>query len=336
MTTIPDRLITSQPLSGERKSEPSVRPIYLNDYIGQTQVHKKMKVFIEATKTRAQPLDHVLFSGPAGLGKTTLAHIVANELQVKLTTTSGPVLQKPGDLAAILTHLSSRDVLFIDEIHRLNPKIEELLYPALDDYQLDIFIGEGPNARSIKLDIPPFTLIGATTRTSLLTPPLLTRFGIIQHLQFYNTEELADIITRSARILNITIDQAGAVEIAQRARNTPRVANRLLRRVCDFATVNGNDVIDQKTAKAALSFLEVDEKGLDQQDRTVLLTLLEKFHGGPVGLDSLAVAVGDSRETLENVIEPFLVQQGFILRTLRGRIATALSYQHFNLTAPEE
>jgi Holliday junction DNA helicase RuvB len=291
-------------------------------------------MFIQAARTRKEALDHVLIAGPPGLGKTTLAHIIAHEMGTQLKTTSGPVLDKAGDLAALLTHLEPRDILFIDEIHRLNPAIEEILYPALEDYQLDILIGEGPNARSIKLDLPPFTLVGATTRTGLLTSPLRDRFGIIQRLQFYTIEDLAQILMRSAIILNITLDEPGAQTIAKRARGTPRIANRWLRRVHDFAMVKGEAAITREVAEQALNFLAIDEQGFDAQDRALLLTLIEKFEGGPVGLDNLAAAIGEARDTIEEVIEPFLIQQGFIIRTPRGRMASAMSYQHFNISMP--
>lgn len=335
MITVPDRLVTTRPLPEETRTDRSTRPLRLADYAGQPQVREQMGIFIEAAKVRGEALDHVLIAGPPGLGKTTLAHIVAHEMGVQLKTTSGPILEKAGDLAAMLTHLEPRDVLFIDEIHRLNPAIEEILYPALEDYQLDIMIGEGPSARSIKLDLPPFTLVGATTRTGLLTSPLRARFGITQYLSFYNIEELAQIILRAAHILNIKIDEAGAQIIAKRSRGTPRIANRWLRRVNDYATIKGNTYIDAQTADQGLNFLAIDQHGFDNQDRTLLLTLIEKFDGGPVGLDSLAAAIGESRDTIEEVIEPFLIQQGFIIRTPRGRMASALCYRYFNHALPQ-
>lgn len=329
-----DRLISAQKLSEDDKLVPRIRPLTLADYLGQSSVSEQMGLFIQAARARNEALDHVLIVGPPGLGKTTLAHIIANEMNVSLKQTSGPILEKAGDLAALLTHLEGREVLFIDEIHRLSPVIEEILYPALEDYQLDIMIGEGPAARSIKLDLPPFTLIGATTRAGLLTSPLRDRFGIVQRLEFYNVEDLSRIVIRSASILNVKIDPSGAMEIAKRARGTPRIANRLLRRVRDFAEVKADGHIDGSLAAQALDLLEVDRQGFDQQDRKLLLSLIEKFDGGPVGLDSLAAAIGEERDTIEEVIEPYLIQQGFMMRTSRGRIATKQTYLHFGLSFP--
>ncbi|BBB15290.1 holliday junction ATP-dependent DNA helicase RuvB [Candidatus Rickettsiella viridis] len=329
-----DRLISAKKLSEDDKLMPRIRPLTLADYLGQSSVSEQMSLFIQAARARNEALDHVLIVGPPGLGKTTLAHIIANEMNVSLKQTSGPILEKAGDLAALLTHLEGREVLFIDEIHRLSPVIEEILYPALEDYQLDIMIGEGPAARSIKLDLPPFTLIGATTRAGLLTSPLRDRFGIVQRLEFYNVEDLSRIVIRSARILNVKIDPSGAMEIAKRARGTPRIANRLLRRVRDFAEVKADGHIDGSLAAQALDLLEVDRQGFDQQDRKLLLSLIEKFDGGPVGLDSLAAAIGEERDTIEEVIEPYLIQQGFMMRTSRGRIATKQTYLHFGLSFP--
>lgn len=334
MTTVADRLVATQALPEETRLDRATRPLKLADYAGQPAVCEQMSIFIQAAKKRQEALDHVLIAGPPGLGKTTLAHIIAHEMGSQLKTTSGPILDKAGDLAALLTHLEPRDVLFIDEIHRLNPAIEEILYPALEDYQLDILIGEGHSARSIKLDLPPFTLVGATTRTGLLTSPLRDRFGITQYLRFYTISDLAQIIMRSAAILNINIEEEGAQVIAARARGTPRIANRWLRRVHDFVLVKGSPQITPILAEKALNFLGVDAQGFDTQDRELLLTLIEKFDGGPVGLDTLAASIGESRDTIEEVIEPFLIQQGFIIRTPRGRIASALSYQHFSLTMP--
>lgn len=331
---ISDRLIAAKKLSEDDKLLPRIRPLALADYLGQASVCEQMGLFIHAARARSEALDHVLIVGPPGLGKTTLAHIIAHEMGVALKQTSGPILERAGDLAALLTHLEAKEVLFIDEIHRLSPVIEEILYPALEDYQLDIMIGEGPAARSIKLDLPPFTLIGATTRAGLLTSPLRDRFGIVQRLEFYHVADLCRIVTRSAGILQVTIDSSGAMEIAKRARGTPRIANRLLRRVRDFAEVKADGKIDARLAVQALDLLEVDKEGFDQQDRKLLLTLIEKFDGGPVGLDSLAAAIGEERDTIEEVIEPYLIQQAFIMRTPRGRIATKKTYLHFALSMP--
>ncbi len=330
-----DRLISASGYQGEDVLDRAIRPKTLTDYIGQPAVRSQMEIFINAARGRAEALDHVLIFGPPGLGKTTLAAIIANEMNVNLKQTSGPVLEKAGDLAAMLTNLEPNDVLFIDEIHRLSPVVEEILYPAMEDYQLDIMIGEGPAARSIKLDLPPFTLVGATTRAGLLTSPLRDRFGIIQRLEFYNIEDLTHIVTRSANILGVTTDAAGAKEIAKRARGTPRIANRLLRRVRDFAQVKGSGIITDAIATAALTMLEVDMSGLDTMDRRLLATLVEKFDGGPVGIDSLAAAIGEERGTIEDVIEPYLIQQGYITRTARGRLATRHTYLHLGLRPPE-
>ena len=328
-----DRLVAAD--AGDRREDAvdrAIRPRRLDEYIGQRAVREQMAIFLTAARGRAEPLDHTLIFGPPGLGKTTLASIIAEEMGVQLKMTSGPVLEKAGDVAALMTNLEPRDVLFIDEIHRLSPFVEEVLYPAMEDYQLDIMIGEGPAARSIKLDLPPFTLVGATTRAGLLTSPLRDRFGIVQRLEFYDAVELAEIVRRSARILEIPTDEDGAAAIARRSRGTPRIANRLLRRVRDYAEVKANGSVDGATAEAALDLLSVDAQGFDHLDRRLLLTMIEKFDGGPVGVDSLAAALSEERGTIEDVLEPFLIQQGFILRTPRGRIATRHAYAHFGMT----
>jgi Holliday junction DNA helicase RuvB len=329
-----DRLVSATARAEDDALERSIRPQRLADYVGQDPVKRQLNIFIQAARRRQEALDHVLVFGPPGLGKTTLAHIIANELGVNLRHTSGPVLERPGDLAALLTNLEPRDVLFVDEIHRLSPIVEEVLYPAMEDFQLDIVIGEGPAARSIKLDLPPFTLVGATTRAGLLTSPLRDRFGIVQRLEFYGPDDLHAIVTRSAAILGVPMDAAGARQIAARARGTPRIANRLLRRVRDVAEVEGNGRIDEATARSAMDLLDVDPNGFDLLDRRLLLTIIERFDGGPVGIESLAAALGEERGTLEDVLEPFLIQQGFLSRTARGRVATRLAYQHFGLKPP--
>ncbi len=326
-----DRLIAPQAQKEEESLDRAIRPKYLDEYIGQPQVREQMKIFIQAAKQRSDALDHVLIFGPPGLGKTTLANIVANEMNVNLRTTSGPVLEKAGDLAAMLTNLEPNDVLFIDEIHRLSPVVEEILYPAMEDYQLDIMIGEGPAARSIKIDLPPFTLIGATTRAGSLTSPLRDRFGIVQRLEFYRVEDLEYIVSRSAKFLGMDLSKEGAYLIAKRSRGTPRIANRLLRRVRDYADVKSKGVIDKRIATQALDMLDVDNEGFDYMDRKLLLAIIEKFMGGPVGLDNIAAAIGEERETIEDVLEPFLIQQGYIQRTPRGRIATPHAYRHFGI-----
>jgi Holliday junction DNA helicase RuvB len=330
-----ERIISGAVSVEEEAVEHAIRPRRLQEYIGQKPVKTQLEIFISAARARGEALDHVLIFGPPGLGKTTLAHIVAAELGVNLRQTSGPVLERAGDLAALLTNLQPRDVLFVDEIHRLAPVVEEVLYPAMEDYQLDIMIGEGPAARSIRLSLPPFTLVGATTRAGLLTSPLRDRFGIVQRLEFYGVEDLESIVKRSAAILGVSIDEAGARRIAQRSRGTPRIANRLLRRVRDYAQVRADGRIGEAIADAALDLLEVDREGFDTLDRKLLTAIIERFEGGPVGIDSLAAALGEERDTLEDVTEPFLIQQGFLVRTARGRMVTRASYLHFGVKPPE-
>ena len=330
-----DSIISSDDLSGEEFHDNAIRPAKLTDYVGQETVKEQMDIFISAAKKRGEALDHTLVFGPPGLGKTTLSHIIANEMGVTMKSTAGPVLEKAGDLAAMLTNLEQGDVLFIDEIHRLNPAIEEILYPAMEDYQLDIMIGEGPSARSLKLELPPFTLVGATTRAGLLTSPLRDRFGIVQRLEFYSMVELSSIVQRSATIMNIPCEEEGAMEIARRSRGTPRIANRLLRRVRDYSEVKGNGKIAGEIAATALDMLSIDKNGFDHMDRRLLMTMIEKFDGGPVGIDSIAAAISEERGTVEDILEPYLIQQGFIQRTPRGRVVTQFAYRHFGLKAKD-
>ena len=331
-----DRLISAAPASTQEEAlERALRPKALDEYVGQQKVRDQLSIFIEAARKRREPLDHVLLFGPPGLGKTTLSHIIAREMGVNLRQTSGPVIERAGDLAAMLTNLDPNDVLFIDEIHRLSPVVEEILYPALEDFKIDIMIGEGPAARSVKLDLPPFTLVGATTRAGMLTNPLRDRFGIVARLEFYSVDELTRIVGRSARLLGMSIDDAGAREIAGRSRGTPRISNRLLRRVRDYAEVRAGGEVTRDVADAALKMLDVDPLGLDIMDRKLLRAVIDRFAGGPVGVENLAAAIGEERDTIEDVLEPFLIQQGYLQRTLRGRVATAMAYRHFGLAGPE-
>ncbi|MGB1272020.1 MAG: Holliday junction branch migration DNA helicase RuvB [Endozoicomonas sp.] len=330
-----DRLISAEQRPNEEIQDRAIRPVKLQDYTGQPKVREQMEIFIQAARMRGDALDHTLIFGPPGLGKTTLSHILANEMSSNIRSTSGPVIEKSGDLAALLTNLEPNDILFIDEIHRLSPAVEEVLYPAMEDYQLDIMIGEGPAARSIKLDLPPFTLVGATTRAGLLTSPLRDRFGIVQRLEFYSEADLCTIVLRSSSILGVAMEEDGAREISRRSRGTPRIANRLLRRVRDFAEVKNNGHVTRQLADDALNMLDVDARGFDHMDRRLLLAMIEKFDGGPVGVDSLAAAISEERDTIEDVLEPFLIQQGYIMRTPRGRVLTRNAYQHFGLDYKE-
>ena len=331
-----DRLIATEPLTQQEETlERALRPKVLDEYVGQEKARGQLEIFINAARGRSEPLDHVLLFGPPGLGKTTLAHIIAKEMGVNMRQTSGPVLERAGDLAALLTNLEPNDVLFIDEIHRLSPVVEEILYPAMEDYRLDIMIGEGPAARSVRLDLPPFTLVGATTRAGMLTNPLRDRFGIVSRLEFYTSDELARIVQRSAGLLEVAMQGDGALEIAKRSRGTPRIANRLLRRVRDYAQVKSDGVVTSEIADAALKMLDVDHLGFDVMDRKLLHAVLEKFGGGPVGLDNLAAAIGEERDTIEDLLEPYLIQQGYLMRTPRGRVATQQAYQHFGLPIPK-